>query len=67
MTIAIMVWRPHAYKAFNFAVIRQMLICSLKVTPVHTLRPQKAAIRIQPANRTFESTWAARLSETRCP
>ena len=54
MTIAIMVWRPHANKAFNHAVIRQMLICCVEDTPVHSLRPQKATISIQPASRTFE-------------
>ena len=39
MKIAMMVWRPHAYKALNFAAIRQMLISCVKVTPEHSLRP----------------------------
>jgi len=52
MKIAIMVWRPQAYKAFNFAVLRQMLICCVKVTPVQSLRPPTATIRIQPPAET---------------
>jgi len=54
MKIAIRVRRPHAHKEFNFAVIRQMLICCLDGTPVHSLRPQKATIRRPPASSTFE-------------
>ena len=51
--------------AFDFAVIRQMLICCVKVTPVHPMRPQKATIWVQPANGTFERvTESLGLSET---
>ena len=52
--IAMMARRPLAITALNFAVIRPMPICCMRVTPVHSMRPQKAAMRIPPASGTFE-------------
>ena len=66
--IAMMARRPLANTAFNFAVIRPMLLCCVKVTPVHSMRPQKATIWIQPASGTLvRVTELLGLSESLVP
>ena len=54
LMIAIMARWPLANQAFNFAVIRPMPFRCAKVTPVSSMRPQKATIWSQPASGTVE-------------
>ena len=50
LTIAVMARRPSANTAFEFVVIRQMLLCDVKVKPAFPTRPQKTT------SWTFEKT-----------
>ena len=66
--IAIMARRLLANKAYYFAVIRPMLLRSVKVRPVYSIRLQKATIWSQPASGNLkEATKPFGTSESLMP